>query len=153
MFDRYLNNPEATEESFLTDADGQRWFITGDQVIRSSEQDGSFQILGRLSQDIIKKSGYKISALELEQVILNHDSVSQCAVIGIPDEKYGEEIVAYVVMKAGQPADQEAEKMLNSHVKELVSSYKIPRIWKFVESLPRNQMGKVNKVEMKNEFK
>ena len=69
MFDRYLGKPQATAESFFTDSDGQKWFRTGDCV--TVDETGSYKIEGRLSQDIIKKAGYKISALEIEAVILS----------------------------------------------------------------------------------
>ena len=98
MFDRYLDNPEATEETFM-DVDGEKWFKTGDVAIVPEESEGSHKIMGRLSQDIIKKSGYKLSALEIESVLFDHPIVSQSAVIGVPDEKFGEEIVAYIVLR------------------------------------------------------
>ena len=70
-----------------------------------TESKGSVKILGRLSQDIIKKQGYKISALEIEDRLLQHASVLECAVYSIPDEQYGEEIVAQVVMKPEHSAN------------------------------------------------
>ena len=85
MFDRYLNKPEATAKEFHGD-----WFMTGDYV---SYQKGVFKILGRISQDIIKKAGYKISALDIESVLLQNTQVKECCVFGVPDVKYGEEIV------------------------------------------------------------
>ena len=78
MFDRYVGNPEATEETFVTDpASGEKWYRTGDCAVISTESkaDGSYRILGRLSQDIIKKDGYKISALEIEDRLIQHDIV------------------------------------------------------------------------------
>jgi acyl-CoA synthetase (AMP-forming)/AMP-acid ligase II len=94
-FNRYLDRPEATAKEFC-EHEGQQWFKTGDAAMYSSEHK-SFKILGRLSQDIIKKSGYKISALEIEDVLLRHEDVKEVAVVSIPDETYGEEIVAFVV--------------------------------------------------------
>jgi acyl-CoA synthetase (AMP-forming)/AMP-acid ligase II len=95
VFDRYLFKPEATAKEFTEDG----WFKTGDCVIRT--ETGDFKILGRLSQDIIKKGGYKLSALEIEDRLLQHTSVAEVAVIGVPDEKYGEEICAFVVGSPG----------------------------------------------------
>ena len=95
MFDRYLGKPEATAESFFTDSSGSKWFRTGDCVTVDST--GSYKIEGRLSQDIIKKAGYKISALEIEAVILSQGQVKEVWVFGIPDDKYGEEIAALIV--------------------------------------------------------
>ena len=147
-FDRYLDRPEETAASFVEDADGIRWFKTGDCAIQSEDHQ-SWKILGRLSQDIIKKSGYKISALEIEDVLLQSGKVQECAVVGMPDIEYGEEIVAFVVRKSGETVNQDG---LTKHCKELMSSYKVPRRYKFVDELPRNSMGKVSKVELKNTF-
>lgn len=99
--DRYLDNEAATEGTYHTDPAGAKWFKTGDLGILPTESDGSYKIMGRLSQDIIKKSGYKISAIEIEGCLLESGLVSEVAVIGIPDETYGEEIVAIVVSKDG----------------------------------------------------
>ena len=98
LFDRYLNNPKATEESFFTDSQGKKWFKTGDCAVLKSDKN-SYKILGRFTQDIIKKAGYKISAIEIETNLLLNDFVKECAVVGVPDEKYGEEIVAFIVLK------------------------------------------------------
>lgn len=101
MFSRYHNNEEITKNSFFTDGSGNEWFKTGDVALKSSEHDGAFRILGRLSQDIIKKQGFKISALELESSLSLHKSVNECAVIGVPNEEYGEEIVAFIALNPG----------------------------------------------------
>mmetsp|Transcript_19309 Transcript_19309/g.13868 ORF Transcript_19309/g.13868 Transcript_19309/m.13868 type:complete len:94 (+) Transcript_19309:1124-1405(+) len=93
MFDRYLDRSEATEKSFTTDG----WFLTGDYVTRDEE--GAYKIMGRLSQDIIKKSGYKLSALEIEGRLLQHKSVQEACVLGVPNDKYGEEVAAFIVPK------------------------------------------------------
>ena len=142
LFDRYLDNPEATEATFL-DWEGEKWFKTGDCAVYHSDVD-SYKILGRLSADIIKKSGYKISALEIEDVLLQHEAVSEVAVVGMPDEERGEEIVAFVVL-----TKKVSEKVLLDHCIEKMSNYKVPRVWKFVDSLPRNAMGKVSKKDLK----
>ena len=73
MFDRYLNRPDATAESFFIDQNGDKWFRTGDCATKTKISDSySYRIMGRLSQDIIKKGGYKISALEIESALLQH---------------------------------------------------------------------------------
>ena len=149
LFDRYLDNPEATEKTFTTDKTGQKWFLTGDCAKKSSKDNGSFQILGRLSQDIIKKQGYKISALEIESSLLKSPLVKSCAVVGVPHEEYGEEIVAFIVLK--DASDTKAQHwQIVDFMKEQVSSYKRPRIFEFVESLPVNAMGKVSKKDLKS---
>jgi len=147
MFDRYLDNEEATNSSFFTDPSGEKWFKTGDSAMITND---SYKILGRLSQDIIKKSGYKISALEIEACILQSAIVSEVAVFGVADEEYGEEIVAYVALKDGE-SQSSAKSTIDAFVREQMSNYKVPRIYRFVEKLPRNQMGKVSKVTLKKE--
>ena len=114
MFDRYLDNEEATNASFFADPSGQKWFKTGDSAMITND---SYKILGRLSQDIIKKSGYKISALESEACILQTDIVSEVAVFGVEDEEYGEEIVAYVALKEGQ-SKSSAQATIDAFVRE-----------------------------------
>lgn len=119
IFDRYLNKPEATAKEFTSPTNG--WFKTGDYVKRQS--DGTFRILGRMSQDIIKKAGYKISGLEIESHLLEHEKVKEVCVFGIPDEKYGEEIAC---VYCGDVTQAEME----SFSKVKMSGYKVPRIWK-----------------------
>ena len=147
MFDRYLGKPEATAESFFTDQAGLKWFKTGDCT--TIDDQGSYRIEGRLSQDIIKKGGYKISALEIEAVLLEHPQVKEVCVYGLPDEKYGEEITALVVGSDKEVSGDELIKKLEDHCKSAMSSYKVPRMWKVIEEIPRNQMGKVNKKQIK----
>ena len=101
-----------------------------------------YSIKGRLSADIIKKGGYKISALDIESVLLEHPSVNEICVLGIPDEKYGDEIAALVCLADGSDVTVE---QLQEFGRGQMSSYKVPRVWKVLKSLPRNQMGKINK--------
>lgn len=133
MFDRYLNRPEATEQSFLVDKDGKKWFRTGDMATKEQTDSGfAYSIKGRLSQDIIKRAGFKISALDIEAVLLTHSSVEQVCVFGVPCDKNGEEIVAAVVMNTAHLPDVKA------HCSRHLAGYKVPRHWHIVESLERN---------------
>ena len=129
LFNRYLNKPEVTAKEFWTDPQGQRWFFTGDCAER--DQNGVYSIKGRLSADIIKKGGYKISALDIEAIVLEHPAVKEVCVFGLPDEKYGEEIVALVV-EAGNKGTLKHEEV-QAFCREKLSSYKVPRIWKTLE--------------------
>ncbi|MCG8922512.1 acyl-CoA synthetase [Lentzea sp. CC55] len=134
LFTEYLNRPDATAEAF---ADG--WFRTGD--VGTRDPDGYFRIVGRKATDIIKSGGYKIGAGEIENALLEHPSVKEVAVTGEPDDDLGERIVAWVVPAgAAPPADE-----LAGHVARLLTPHKRPRVVRFVESLPRNDMGKVMK--------
>ena len=103
----------------------------------------------RRSVDIIKTGGYKISALEIEDVLRSHPAVSECAVVGIGDAKWGERVCAAVELASGQTlALQELQTWLGSRI----APYKIPRALKCVPSLPRNSMGKVVKPDIARWF-
>src|SRR6185503_8846371 len=94
LFREYWNLPDATEASFLTDDTGERWFRTGDVTVRTPD---GFRILGRSSTDIIKSGGEKLSALEIEETYRTHEAVRDCAVVGVPDDEWGEQVCAAVV--------------------------------------------------------
>lgn len=132
LFDGYLNNPEATAASMTEDG----WFITGD--VATIDADGVHRIVGRQSTDLIKSGGYRIGAGEIETVLLGHPAVIDVAVVGLPDSDLGQRIVAYVV---GQAPETE----LIDHVAGQLSVHKRPREIRFVDTLPRNAMGKVQK--------
>ncbi len=131
----YWNQPEKTAESFR---DG--WFLTGDVAWRDDE--GYIHHAGRRSVDIIKCGGYKISAKEIESVLLEHDDVAQVAVVGIPDPEWGETIGAAIVSERdGDALFGELDEL----ARDRMASYKRPRRWTRLEELPRNALGKVQK--------
>jgi malonyl-CoA/methylmalonyl-CoA synthetase len=138
VFKRYWNRPEETAKSF-----DESWFKTGD--IAEYDDLGYYKILGRNSSDIIKSGGYKISALEIENVILEHADVRECAVVALPSEEWGETIAAAIVGKAS--GDE-----LKLWLKDKLAPYKIPRQFNMITELPRNAMGKVLKGEVKKIF-
>ncbi len=141
VFCEYWQKPDATEASF---DDG--WFRTGDMAVL---ENGYYRIMGRLSVDIIKSGGYKLSALEIEDVLMQHPSVSQCAVVGVPDATWGEAVAVVVVLCDKQQIELEA---LRSWCRDRMSPYKIPKLLKVVDALPRNAMGKVVKTEIRQLF-
>ena len=135
LFLEYLNRPDATAEA-MTDG----WFKTGDLATRAS--DGYIRIVGRRATDLIKSGGFKIGAGEIEGALLEHPGVAEAAVTGEPDQDLGERIVAWVVAREGEsPSEDE----LAGHVADLLTPHKRPRVVHFVEELPRNEMGKVQK--------
>jgi malonyl-CoA/methylmalonyl-CoA synthetase len=142
VFESYWNREKATRETFTEDG----WFKTGDIAILN---EGSYKILGRSSVDIIKSGGYKISALEIEEVLRTHSDVKDCGVVGIPDEEWGEIIGAGIVTSE---ANLDIEK-LKQWVKEKLPGYKVPRKYLALVDLPRNAMGKVTKKELVEQFK
>ena len=133
LFSGYLGRPDSTAAS--TSADG--WFVTGDAA--TIGPDGHHRIVGRSSIDIIKTGGFKVGAGEVETVLLGHRAVEEAAVLGAPDDDLGERVVAYVVA-SGVSADE-----LIGHVAGVLSTHKRPREVRFVDALPRNAMGKVQK--------
>lgn len=141
VFLEYWENPTATTESF---EDG--WFKTGDVAVL---EDGYYRILGRSSVDILKSGGYKISALEIEEVLRRAEGVQDCAVVGIDDDDLGERVCAAVVTDRETGLDVEA---LTAFLKEELAPYKVPREFSFVNALPRNALGKVVKREVKEVF-
>ncbi|WP_419999405.1 acyl-CoA synthetase [Streptomyces boninensis] len=134
LFTGYLNRPDATAAAFR---DG--WFRTGDMAVR--DEAGRFRIVGRRATDLIKSGGYKIGAGEIENALLEHPAVAEAAVTGEPDDDLGERIVAWVV-PAGEPPTTEE---LADHVARQLAPHKRPRKVHFLDTLPRNDMGKVMK--------
>ena len=141
VFLEYWRKPEATQQAFTEDG----WFKTGDIAI---VEDGYYRILGRDSIDIIKSGGYKISALEIEEVLRTHPAIADCGVVGIPDEEWGELVVAALVVN--DPAFDTAT--LTPWLREKLPAYKTPRRYLLLAELPRNAMGKVTKNELKKLF-
>ena len=108
----------------------------------------TFRILGRSSVDIIKSGGYKISALDIETVILYHPFVSECVVIGIKDLEWGERVTAVIVLQPGKTEKDLTLEQLRIYCKEKLPSYQCPTQLKIVDRLERNAVGKVNKKEL-----
>ena len=140
LFVGYLNRPDATAEAMR---DG--WFRTGDLATRAA--DGSLRIVGRRATDLIKSGGFKIGAGEIEGALLEHPGVSEAAVTGEPDADLGERIVAWIVKTEGEAPSGDD---LAAHVASLLTPHKRPRVVRFVDELPRNAMGKVQKARLRS---
>lgn len=140
VFKEYWGKPEPTQKSFTKDG----WFRTGDIAVL---EEGYYRILGRDSIDIIKSGGYKISALEIEEIIRTYPEIKDCGVIGIPDPEWGELIVAGLVTDSDFDS-----RPLTEWLKSKMPGYKIPRKYIILKDLPRNAMGKVTKNELKKLF-
>ena len=141
VFQEYWNKPVATLEAFTKDG----WFKTGDMAVFNK---GSYKILGRSSVDIIKSGGYKISALEIEDVLRKHPDIKDCAVVGIPNEEWGE-IVGACLISHLKEIDFE---LLSDWLKQQLPPYKVPRKYCLKDQLPRNVLGKVTKNKVKEEL-
>lgn len=136
VFTEYLNRPDATAAAF----DGD-WFRTGDMAVRDA--DGQVRIVGRKATDLIKSGGYKIGAGEIENVLLDHPGVREAAVTGEPDPDLGERVVAWIV--AADPQAPPSAGDLTAHVASQLAPHKRPREVRFLDVLPRNDMGKIMK--------
>ncbi|MFK5920615.1 MAG: acyl-CoA synthetase [Verrucomicrobiota bacterium] len=141
VFHEYWNLADITNESF---DDG--WFLTGDMAVIES---GYYRIMGRLSVDIIKSGGYKLSALEIEAALLQHPDISECAVIGLPDDTWGEMVAVAAILESDKELVIDE---LRKWCRDRMSTYKIPKRLILLESLPRNVMGKVTKPSLRELF-
>ncbi|KAF2858518.1 acetyl-CoA synthetase-like protein [Piedraia hortae CBS 480.64] len=156
VFKEYFRNADATSSAFTSDG----WFKTGDMAIRRPAQSPSgtdawikgspYFILGRLSADIIKTGGEKVSALEVERELLSLPEVAECAVVALPSEAWGQKCAAVVVLNKGMEG-WTALKMRRA-LADRLAPYKIPQDLAVVEKIPRNAMGKVNKRSLVGEI-
>jgi fatty acid CoA ligase FadD36 len=137
VFSGYLGRPDANAGAFTDDG----WFRTGD--VATIAADGWHRIVGRASTDLIKSGGYRIGAGEIEDALLSVPGVREAAVIGTPDQDLGERVTAFVV------AEGISEQALIDHVAAQLSVHKRPRAVVFVDSLPRNALGKVLKKQLR----
>jgi long-chain acyl-CoA synthetase len=139
----YWNNPEATADSIR-----DRWLYTGD--MGSFDEDGCLTLRDR-SKDLIISGGMNIYPREVEEVLLEHPAVTAVAVIGRPDPEWGESIVAFIVIDSG--AEVPTIETLDQLCIERIARYKRPKEYRFVESLPVNNYGKVLKRELRDVLK
>jgi malonyl-CoA/methylmalonyl-CoA synthetase len=138
VFSAYDGNAAATRDAF-----SNGWFRSGDTA--TFLPGGYVKILGRTSVDILKSGGYKLSALEIEEVLREHEAVADVAVVGLPDETWGEMAVAAVMLRPGHALDEET---LRAWAKQRIASYKVPKRVVVFGELPRNPIGKVVKPEL-----
>ncbi len=142
VFREYWHRPEATGAAFTSDG----WFKTGDVATCEA---GVYRILGRESVDIIKTGGYKVSALEIEDVLRTHDAIDQVAVVGVDDDQWGQRVAAAVVVVDGHTL---ALEQLRAWGKQHLAPYKVPSLLLAVDALPRNALGKVMKPKVTGMF-
>ena len=137
----YWNNKEATTDAI----DVGRWMHTGD--LATMDEEGAINIVGRI-KDMVIRGGENVYPREVEEFLYSHPAVSDVQVIGVPDEKYGEELMAWVKLRPGSAATDE---VLRTFCQGKISSYKIPRYWKFVDGFPMTVTGKVQKYKMREQ--
>jgi len=134
----YYRKPEATAKTIKNG-----WLHSGDVGIR--DEDGFFFVVDR-TKDMIIRGGLNVYPREVEEVMMKHEAISLVAVVGIPDDKMGEEIKAFVVLKEGATANEEAVK---TWTKERIAAYKYPRVVEFLAALPQSATGKILKKELR----
>jgi malonyl-CoA/methylmalonyl-CoA synthetase len=157
-FHRYWRRPDATAEALVAaDDGGPPWFATGDLAERGDRD--AFRILGRSNSDILKTGGYKISALEIEEILRTHPLIQDIAVVGLPDERWGETVAAAVSLDRDHAhrlgvmrSDGVSLAGLQEWAKQRMAPYKVPRDLRIVDDLPRNALGKVQKAQVKQLF-
>lgn len=143
----YWNDPERTEACYRRDAEGRRWFITGD--LGRKDADGYFWYEGRVD-DVINATGYRIGPTEVESVVQSHPAVLECAAVASPDEKRGEVVKAFIVLNQGYEPGDELIREIQDHVKANTAPYKYPRRIEFIAALPKTESGKVKRRELRD---
>jgi len=135
----YEANPEANEKNFF-EADGKRWFRTGDQGM--FDEDGYLSLTGRL-KEIINRGGEKISPLEVDGILSDHPAVGQCVTFAMPHPKLGEEVAAAVVLKEGQEA---TDREIRDFAGERLAAFKVPRKVLILDEIPKGATGKLQRI-------
>jgi acyl-CoA synthetase (AMP-forming)/AMP-acid ligase II len=141
VFERYWENPDASAEA-LTDG----WFRTGDGG--TLDEDGYLAISDR-RKDVIIAGGENVSSIEVENCIFSHPAVAEVAVIGVPDEKWGETVKALVVPAEGAEV---TEREIIAHCKERLAGFKAPTSVEFREAIPRTATGKIQKFKLREPY-
>ena len=139
---RYLADPR--QRDYVC----QGWNLTGDAYLR--DEDGYYWFQAR-TDDMIISAGYNIAGPEVEDALLQHAAVAECAVVGAPDAERGQVVLAFVVLKAGTEANAATAKTLQDHVKQAVAPYKYPRRIEFRTALPRTETGKLQRFKLRQE--
>jgi fatty-acyl-CoA synthase len=135
----YWNNTQATNDAI----DPAGWMHTGDLAVMDEE--GFVNIVGRI-KDMILRGGENVYPREIEEFLYTHEAIEDVQVIGVPSEKYGEEVMAWIKIKSGRAITPE---QLAEFCSQKIAHYKIPKYWKFVNSFPMTVTGKIRKVEMR----
>ena len=130
-----------TEEKLLG-----KFYYSDDMA--SCDEDGYYCFIGR-DDDVIKCSGYRIGPFEVESALLEHPSVVECAITGVPDPIRGQVVKATVVLAAGYTPSEELKKEIQNHVKRVTAPYKYPRVIEFVDELPKTLGGKIKRGQIR----
>jgi acyl-coenzyme A synthetase/AMP-(fatty) acid ligase len=143
----YWNDEGQPQACFRKGIDG-RWYVTGDRGTRDNE--GYLWYKGR-SDDVINSAGYRIGPLEVENTLLEHLAVQECAVVGSPHKERGEIVKAFIVLRPGWQGDDQLVETLKEHVRTLTAPYKYPRAIEFRDELPRTMTGKIRRRALRDQ--
>lgn len=141
FFTEYWKNPQETADRMVNG-----FYFTGDTA--KVDEDGYFWFCGR-SDDIINSSSYRIGPSEVEDAVLSHPSVLECAAIGVPDEMRGEVVKAFIVLRPGYEAGDHLRRDIQTHCKKVTAPYKYPRQIEFIDALPKTVSGKTRRVALR----
>lgn len=141
LFQEYIDEPEKTQAAFKNNM-----YFTGDKA--SFDKDGYWWFVGR-SDDVIKSSDYRVGPFEVESALIEHASVMETAVVGVPDPKRHQLVKAFVILNSGYEPSKELALELFKHTIDVLAKFKIPRIIEFVEELPKTISGKIRRVELR----
>ena len=140
LFWGYYKKPEANRESFRG-----KWFRTGD--VATMDAEGYVSIVGRL-KEMIKRSGENIAAIEVQEVLAEHEAIVEAAVIGVPDPMRNEEVKAYILLAEGQTPETVPPQAIQTHCLERLSKFKVPRYISYVDDFPRTPSNKIAKSKL-----
>ncbi len=143
LFTEYIGNPEKMASVFI-----DNYYYTGDRA--SIDEDGYWWFVGR-SDDVIKSSDFRIGPFEVESALIEHDSVAESAVVGVPDPKRHQLVKAFVILKEGYEPSRELALELFQHTIQILAKFKIPRIIEFVPELPKTLSGKIRRIELRQQ--
>ena len=137
LFWGYYKKPEANRDSFRG-----KWFRTGDVAVMDEE--GYVSIVGRL-KEMIKRSGENIAAIEVQEVLAEHEAIVEAAVVGVPDPMRNEEVKAYILLAEGASPEEVTPQVIEAHCLERLSKFKVPRYVTYVDDFPRTPSNKIAK--------
>ena len=141
LFKQYYKNRVTTASSYQ----GQ-YFLSGDRAMK--DEDNYYWFQGR-KDDVIISSGYTIGPFEVEDALMKHKAVKECAVVALPDPIRGNVVKAFVVLKEGTLGTVELTKELQGFVKNLTAPYKYPRVIEYIDALPKTDSGKIRRIELR----
>ncbi len=143
LFTEYIGNPEKMASVFM-----DNYYYTGDRA--SIDEDGYWWFVGR-SDDVIKSADFRIGPFEVESALLEHSSVAESAIVGVPDEKRHQLVKAFVILKPDIKPSKELALELFQHTINILAKFKIPRIIEFVPEVPKTLSGKIRRVELRQQ--